>query len=311
MNRRDFLRNCSYYLTVTATTCGTSRAAFGSMFPKQNDGEMNNRNSMFPDGRELEPPRVEPQQPVAGNFNFEGCSYSGDFANQFRFLRSSGNPRIDQATFEEANNLVRVTGMQPSLAFLDDMQSKNALAFRRDIISQRSEHGAVAMGVRLIQEFLELPTPTPSTNALCVQAALVHEWAHIAQFNFGVQASHVKFMELMADFIAGWYLGYKDALIGGQADPTSPMLCAASVGDTNFNDPAHHGTPKERFGAYLAGFQFVKGGGGGGLGGGVQSGFFAGGGAYGGSGYGGGFGSRAQPPHFTTAFQHAARMYIR
>ena len=201
--------------------------------------------------------------------------------------------------------------MQPSLAFLDDMQSKNAAAFREDVISQRSRHGAVALGVRLIQEFLELPTVNPVENALCIQAALVHEWAHIAQFNYGIQASQVKFMELMSDFIAGWYLGYKDAFSGGQSDPTSPMLCMASVGDTNFNDPAHHGTAKERFGAYRAGFQFVNGGGGGGVGGGIRSGFFGGGGAYGGGGYGGGYGNSAQPPHFRAAFEHAARKYIR
>ena len=167
------------------------------------------------------------------------------------------------------------------------------------------------MGVRLIQEFLRLPTPNPQTNTLCIQAALVHEWAHIAQFNYGVRGSRVKYTELMADFIAGWYLGYKDAFTGAGSDPTAPMLGMASVGDTNFNSPGHHGTPQERYGAYLAGFNFVKSGGGGGIGGGVLGGFFTGGaGAYGGSGYGGGYG-RAQPPHFRTAFHHAAQKFIR
>ena len=313
MNRRELLRNGSYYLATTATICGTCGAALGSMFPGQGDEGVSNANSMFPGDERLDvdersDPKVE--DPATTGFQLDGCTFNGVFGNQFRFVPSSGDPRIDQATFEEANHLARVTGMQPSLAFLDDRKSKNAVAFRQDIISGRSPHGAVAMGVRLIEELLAMPTLDPSANPLCIQGVLVHEWAHIAQFNHGIQASRVKGMELMADFIAGWYLGYKDAFFGRQSDPTSPMLCMASVGDTNFNDPAHHGKPEERFGAYRDGFLFVKGGGGGGLGGGVQGGFFTGDGTYGGGGYGGGYGSHSQPPHFEAAFRRGAQKYI-
>ena len=276
MNRRKFLHHFGAYLAATSASCATCRTAFA-------------------------------QWPGQGSL--EGCSLSGGLATQFRFLPSSGIPQIDQATFQEANYLARVTGMQPSLAFLDDRQSRNAFAIRQDIISGRSRHGAVAMGVHLIQEFLQLRTPNPYTNALCIQAVLAHEWAHIAQYNFGVRASRTVYAELMADFIAGWYLGYKDAFFGYQSDPTAPMIAMASRGDTNFNSPEHHGTPQERYRAYLAGLRFVSGGGGGGVGGGLRGGFFAGGGAYGGGTYGGGYG-RSQPPHFITAFRYAEWQYI-
>jgi uncharacterized membrane protein YgcG len=241
----------------------------------------------------------------------EGCSFYGNIGNRFRFLRSSGNLRIDQATFQEANYLVQVTGMQPSLAFLDDRQSRNAVAFNQDVIDGRSPHGAVALGVQLIQDLLSLPTARQGMNPLCIQAVLVHEWAHIAQFNYGVRAAHVKYKELMADFIAGWYLGYKDMFVGGNVDPSPSMICMTTMGDTNFDNPAHHGTPEERLRAFAGGFRFVKGGGGGGLGGGQHGGFFTGGGAYGGNGYGGGYGSGVrQPPHFKEAFAYAERKYI-
>ena len=307
MNRRHLLRHFSAYLAVTSAACATPHAAFGSMFPGHNDTQSGKGNSMFPDNTPLLQPsrRSEPDDSIQStkspdDFRLEGCSLSGDLANQFRFVRSSGIPQIDQATFQEANYLVQVTGMQPSLAFLDDRESRNAFAIKRDIISGRSPHGAVAMGVRLIQKFLQLSTPNPQTNSLCIQAALVHEWAHIAQFYYGVRASRTKYMELMSDFIAGWYLGYKGVFVGARSDPTAPMLCMASSGDTNFNSPGHHGTPQERLEAYHAGFKFVEGGGGGG----IRGGFFSG-------GFGGGYGRAQQPPDFNVAFQHAKQKFIR
>ena len=303
MNRRQFLHNFGAYLAATSAACATCRSAFGWL------EEIEQPASKSPSWVDTSP-QPSAGQESGGAYRLEGCSLRGDLANQFRFLPSSGIPQIDLAMFQEANYLVQVTGMQPSLAFLDDLESKNAFAINQDIITGLSPHGAVAMGVRLIQEFLQLPTPNPMTNSLCIQAALVHEWAHIAQFNYGVDASQTKYTELMADFIAGWYLGYKDAFAGAQSDPTAPMLGMASVGDTNFNSPGHHGTPQERFGAYLAGFRFVKGGGGGGIGGGIHGGFFTGGGIYGMGNYGGGYG-RTQPPHFRAAFQYAAQQYVR
>ena len=307
MNRRQFLHRFSIYLAATSAVCVACRPAFGWLDELERPGD---KAPSWVDTPPQPPDGMKAAEGADGALRLEGCSLSGDFAKRFRFLPSSGIPQIDLATFQEANYLAQVTGMQPSLAFLDDLKSKNAFAINQDIISGRSPHGAVAMGVRLIQEFLQLPTPNPLTNTLCIQAALVHEWAHIAQFNFRVRASRTKHTELMADFIAGWYLGYKDAFAGTQSDPTAPMLGMASVGDTNFNSPGHHGTPQERYGAYLAGFRFVKGGGGGGIGGGIQGGFFTGGGAYGGGGFGGGYGS-VQPPHFRAAFRYAVQQYIR
>ena len=315
MHRRDFLRNFSAYLAATASICSGCRAALGGMFPGQNDKEARGDNSMFPKRDILEPPTPQvPQvpQPEVGNLALEGCSFYGNVGSRFRFLRSSGNLRIDQATFQEANYLVRVTGMQPSLAFLDDRDSKNAVAFNQDVISRTSRHGAVALGVQLIRNLLSLPTGRRGMNPLCIQAVLVHEWAHIAQFDQRVQATRVKYKELMADFIAGWYLGYKDTFVGGNVDPSASMICMTTMGDTNFDNPAHHGSPEERLRAFADGFHFVKGGGGGGLGGGRDRGFFTGGGAYGGGGFGGGYGSGAQqPPHFREAFAYAVREYIR
>lgn len=314
MNRRNFLRDFGIYVAATMATCGGCRTAFGGMFPGQKSDSTGGGNSMFPKSETLTPPELQsPQvsQPKVDKFGIEGCSFYGDIGSRFRFVRSSGIPQVDQAVFGEANHLLRVTGMQPSLAFLDDRRSKNAVAFNKDVIARRSSHGAVALGVQLIQHLLELPTGKQQLNPLCIQAVLVHEWAHIAQFAYDIRATSVKYTELMADFMAGWYLGYKDTFVGGNVDSTPVRVCMTSMGDTNFNNPAHHGSPSERLGAFASGFEYVKGGHAGGLGGGRVGGFFTGGGGYGHDGFGGGYGTgRKRPPHFREAFAYARQKYI-
>ena len=300
MNRREFLHHFSIYLLTTSATCGMGRAAC-AQWPGQG-GDSTNGDSGWPIGAR------HGEQGVDARFRIEGCSLSGDLANRFNFIRSSGIPQIDQATVSEVRNLAGVTGLHPSFAFLDDKRAKNAFAIKQDIINGRSPHGAVAMGVRLIQDFLELPTLNRYSNSLCIQAALVHEWAHIGQFTYGVRASRIKHTELMADFMAGWYVGYKDAMTGRQSDVSSAMLGMFSLGDTNFSSPGHHGTPRERLEAYTSGVLFVRQGTGGGFdgGGGMAGGFLHDGGLNVGGGYG-----RPQPPDFATAFNYAAQTYIR
>ena len=85
MNRRDFLRNCRFYLTATATMCGTCPAAFGSMFSGQNDGEINDRGSMFPSGEPPEPSVVQPPHPVPGSSDLKAVPSTETFPTSSAF----------------------------------------------------------------------------------------------------------------------------------------------------------------------------------------------------------------------------------
>ena len=197
-------------------------------------------------------------------------------------MNSSGfGSRFDQAFYEEIGNLIRLTGVSPSFAFYNDGTSLNAFASSVDVIYGRSPYGAIALGVNLLRHFMEMDTVNPTHNAAILEAVFVHEWAHIAQFAFGVGSSRVKYRELMADFMAGWYIGYGMAR-GKPWDVRPGMQGVYSMGDTNFNDPQHHGTPRERLAAYDAGINFVKYS--------VE---------------------RGQLPDFGTAFRYAVRDYIR
>ena len=278
MNRRNFLRQIGGYLAATSATCATCQPAFSWL---------NN----FPGARLV------------------GCTLTGTFnsgAHGMRFSPTSGNPHFDQIIFREANILAQITGLQPSLAFLDDRNAPNAFASAQDIVGWRSPHGAVVLGVNGVNQVM-LAGGGDITAALSI---LVHEWAHIGQFATGIQSrsNTVAPTELMADFIAGWYHGFRCTQVICQTDPRFAESGLASVGDYNTQNKQHHGTPRQRAQAYRDGYLFVRSGGGGGLYG-FQS--FAGqsfGNPYGnGYGGGGGFNNSLQ---FLQAFNFARRKYV-
>jgi hypothetical protein len=183
-------------------------------------------------------------------------------------LRSSGHHGVDQATYVERKFLSgHIGNYHPSFAFLEDSQSKNAMALSRDVTGQGSSHGAVLIGVNLIRDLLNRPgARTQFSNAWSVAAVMAHEWAHISQFGNGVrtQDGRVVGMELMADSISGWYLAKKLQLLGralgpvyvqrsGASDQNAAARAVYSLGDTNFTSRNHHGTHRQRLQAFVAG----------------------------------------------------------
>ena len=60
--------------------------------------------------------------------------------------------------------------------------------------------------------------------------------------------------ELEADFMAGWYMGGRDAFSAWSRYSISQSLKTFySLGGYSFNSPDFHGTPEERAAAILAG----------------------------------------------------------
>ncbi len=104
-------------------------------------------------------------------------------------------------------------------------------------------------------------------TTLPLAGILAHEVAHQLQFAFGwmnTGAPTVRPTELEADAFSGFYM----ALAKGWAfDPRSgyngPLISSyfntlASLGDTNFTNPNHHGTSQERVAAGLLGAQVAE-----------------------------------------------------
>ena len=84
---------------------------------------------------------------------------------------------------------------------------------------------------------------------------LTHEYAHAAQTVGGFRPSTITKIELQADCMAGFYMGAMPNVTFDRNDIEQIASLAYQIGDYEFNNRQHHGTPEERSRAVLLGFQ--------------------------------------------------------
>jgi uncharacterized protein len=84
---------------------------------------------------------------------------------------------------------------------------------------------------------------------------LAHEYAHAAQIAGGSRLRNITQIELQADCLAGYYMSVMPDVSFDDKDIEEIARIAFQVGDYEFNNRQHHGTPKERALAVLTGFQ--------------------------------------------------------
>jgi uncharacterized protein len=84
---------------------------------------------------------------------------------------------------------------------------------------------------------------------------LSHEYAHAAQTVGGFRPNNITQIELQADCLAGFYMGVMPGVQFDENDIKEIASLAYRIGDYEFNNRQHHGTPKERASAVLIGFQ--------------------------------------------------------
>jgi hypothetical protein len=163
---------------------------------------------------------------------------------------SSGNPATDSQfrnEFSAQTNFWGIPGV--SFAFLNDCDSPNAFANPQD----RSILFGIGLANRLVTQF---------GSSIPLWQVVAHEWGHQVQFALGdnwLNAPTAAPKELEADMFSGFYL----LIAKTNADLTSTIAAAFSLGDWAFNDPSHHGTPAQRGAAVLAGgrvaLEYVQG----------------------------------------------------
>lgn len=244
LTRRSFLRALGAFFAVTSANCSAVAHALAG-----------------PDVR-AHPAQYFPGSDAYSPVPLTGCTLTGDAAQSFRArirpLPSTGNPFFDQRFRAEYQALVSTMGHPPSFAFLDDAHAANAIALNVDVVSGTSPFGAILFGVRLLAEQLRKPHPVPLDNAWTIAAIMAHEWTHIVQFATGPRSPRTRNTELMADFMAGWYLGAKQryySFWGRGSDVRAAFRSFFDMGDTNFDQPGHHGTHAERLTAVMQGVQ--------------------------------------------------------
>jgi len=154
--------------------------------------------------------------------------------------RSTGNAALDAAFMNEFNAQGNFWGLPGvSFAFLNDCNSPNALANPQD----RSILFGTTMAAKLLRDF---------GNTIPLWQVLAHEWGHQIQFSLGeswLSAPTVAPKELEADMFSGFYL----QIAKNTSNLSSSIANAFALGDWEFNNPSHHGTPIQRGAASLAG----------------------------------------------------------
>ena len=112
----------------------------------------------------------------------------------------------------------------------------------------------IYIGRRIVREVLE------GTGDFGVAYIVAHEYAHNIQqelgwYDEGIRVTTVAPFELQADCMAGtwgWAVYVEGRLEPG--DVEEAVATALAVGDFDYTNPQHHGTPDERRAAWLAGY---------------------------------------------------------
>lgn len=151
----------------------------------------------------------------------------------------------------------------PVFEFIDDSTSPNAFAYRAGLMGKQPY---ILFGTNLIDK-LQSVTLEDFESYAPVIAVLMHEYAHIAQYQEGARGS-VKNFELMADVMAGWYIAstldetevsdYFEAEDAYEILVKDILQKTYNSGNYDFSNPKFHGTPKERTDAFALGMVMFK-----------------------------------------------------
>lgn len=168
----------------------------------------------------------------------------------------SGDHAFDKALGRQLVKLAKLFEVYPGFGYMNETGSKNANASRESRIY--GTNGTVLFGLKLLHETLGMG----QGGDIAVLGICAHEFAHIFQFfspggyEKTLRSIHptVKLLELHADYMSGYFIGYLK-----QERPQIYLQTLGklfySLGDMEFGDPNHHGTPEERVRAIETGYK--------------------------------------------------------
>ena len=167
---------------------------------------------------------------------------------------SSGDRDLDYAVAQTLSRLTDVWNVLPGFAWFDDYSGPNAFFTPRKFFDRAD--GSVIFGRRQLARCLkDKDAPDAAIAATCA-----HEFGHVTQYKRGLHRQLLegqptsKRLELHADFLAGYFAGLRK-----RERPDFPATVFANTrynrGDFNSTAKSHHGTPDERAGACVKGFE--------------------------------------------------------
>ena len=171
-----------------------------------------------------------------------------------RLANTTGNPSLDRALGRALVRMSQTFRVNPSFAFFADEGAPNAYATPETMLP--NTWGALVFGRSLFADQFQ----RYQDKGVSIVAITAHEFAHICQYRRNMMSTlrgsdrTVRRVELHADFLSGWYLGLRK-----KQDPSISLWSSGDtfhrIGDTEYNNVQHHGTPQERVEASQHGFE--------------------------------------------------------
>ncbi|MCD8539495.1 MAG: hypothetical protein LRY55_06770 [Leadbetterella sp.] len=184
----------------------------------------------------------------------KGCNASFHETSGERTLSTTGNADMDNAIRREVGILRNSFDINCAVWLFDDEDSPNADASNR-ITDYMKPDGTIRLGYNMMQKQLGY-----SNWGGTIPFILAHEFGHVKAFknnwNFRGDDYTVKKDELFADFCAGLYMWDRQFFL--TTDIQSTIRAFIDLGDTEFTNRNHHGTPEERMKALIAGYHYLR-----------------------------------------------------
>jgi hypothetical protein len=185
------------------------------------------------------------------------CGSNAGFDLQsLNLLGGTGTPSIDRALVQELKAQSQFFQVRPAF-YVYSGGAQNAMATPEVFAATPGTDGTVLYQLDLLNEHLT----SAYYGGSIVSGVIAHEFAHIIQFanpdlydRLLDRHSSVKFLELHADFMAGYFMGTKFADRPQDLETLARKIF--ELGDNDFTNPGHHGTPQERHIALQAGFRY-------------------------------------------------------
>jgi hypothetical protein len=212
---------------------------------------------------------------TSANPSDRGCSLTaGRLAEVQQTMKPAsgvGLAGLEKEIFSDIVSLRERYGLRPGATFIDDStDDPNAYAVP-DVLVPSGDwgggDGTVLLGKNLFfQQFrdsaVDVLHRAPyeqrvlDEHALNSLVIIAHEFGHILQFKNGLASDTAWQVEPHADFMAGWAIdrNWVNALFGNQEKSfENAVRLMFSLGDTQFNNPKHHGEPQFRAAMVRAG----------------------------------------------------------
>lgn len=164
-------------------------------------------------------------------------------------------PMTEDEAEELAGFLQTAFGSPQFMYFNHPLLTFNAFAAMEDPFFNTPKK--VVMGDGIMQAYADL-----GFGDVAPQAILAHEYGHHVQYAknvaFGPNPEDTRRTELMADALASYFLTHKRGAAMNWKRVQEFLQVFYAIGDCQFDNPGHHGTPNQRMRASIFGYTIAS-----------------------------------------------------